>query len=96
MYIAGFSIDTLPTPAQAAGMIYLFGLGTVPMLAGITVLRSKGYFPQKPPLKKLVPLTVFVFGCLFVLRGANLGIPYLSPKVSMTGGAVKAACCHKN
>jgi len=96
VYMALSAAITLPTPPQAAAMIYLFGLGTFPMLAGITILRQKAHFLRTPQLKRLVPLTVFVFGFLFVLRGANLGIPYLSPKVSMKGGAVKAACCHKN
>jgi heme oxygenase len=41
------------------------------------------------------PVIMGVLGCLFILRGANLGIPYLSPKIEATGIGVKAACCHK-
>ena len=37
----------------------------------------------------------YSFGALFLLRGMNLGVPYLSPKVTVEAGAVKQTCCHK-
>ena len=76
--------------------MYAFGIGTLPMLISITVLKSKAPLFRLQHAKKLVPVVMFVFGCLFVLRGMNLGIPYLSPKVEVTPQhEVKASCCHK-
>jgi hypothetical protein len=40
-------------------------------------------------LLKAVPVAVFLLGSLLILRGMGLGIPYLSPDLSASGG-----CCH--
>ncbi len=95
VYMALSASMTLPDVAQSVGMIYVFGLGTIPMLVGITVLKSKVSFLRTNQLRRLVPVVVFSFGCLFVLRGMNLGIPYLSPKVSVSHTGVHSSCCHK-
>lgn len=80
---------------EVAAFIYSFGIGTTPMLLAITIFRSKVSYALNGTVKKLVPLFVFAFGLLFVLRGLNLGIPYLSPKVHMSGQRIDAECCHK-
>lgn len=76
--------------------MYAFGLGTVPMLVGLTLLRGKAGFVNRLSVRKLVPVAMFVFGCLFMVRGMNLGIPYLSPRVTIENQEVKTSCCHKN
>ncbi len=81
--------------AQVMAFMYVFGLGTAPMLIALTVLRSRMTFLQRFQIRKLVPVFMFAFGGLFLLRGMNLGIPYLSPKVMVEAGQVKACCCHK-
>ncbi len=83
------------TAIQAAGMMYVFGLGTLPMLVSITLLKTRLAFIRTNHIRKLVPVVMFSFGCLFMLRGMNLGIPYLSPKVTVTSHEIKACCCHK-
>jgi len=77
---------------QAAAMMYVFGAGTLPMLVSITLLKSKLSFLRTQHIRKLVPVVVFAFGCLFILRGMNLGIPYLSPKVVVEQHEIKACC----
>jgi uncharacterized protein len=83
---------TASSTSQAAGMMYLFALGTTPVLVTITLLKTKLHFGV---LRRMVPAVMFTFGVLFLVRGMNLGIPYLSPKVVVQGGVVKAHCCHK-
>jgi sulfite exporter TauE/SafE len=94
VYMALSASITATTTLQAVGLIYTFGIGTVPMLVGITLLKSKLTFFRSAHVKKLVPVVVFAFGCLFVLRGLNLGIPYLSPEVVMEKQEIHS-CCHK-
>ena len=94
VYMALSASMTLNSPTQVVGLIYFFGLGTMPMLVSISLLKSKVRFLQGSHIKKLVPVVVFSFGCLFVLRGLNLGIPYLSPKVEVAHNAIHS-CCHK-
>ena len=95
VYMALSASLAVPSSAQAVGLMYIFGLGTVPMMAAITLLKSRMAFLRTNHVRKLVPVIVFAFGCLFVLRGMNLGIPYLSPKVVVAQHEIRS-CCHKH
>lgn len=94
VYMALSATLTIPSGTGAALFMYAFGMGTVPALVTITLLKQRIRFLQAGYLKKFVPVVVLVFGCLFVLRGLNLGIPYLSPKVEMSKHQIHS-CCHK-
>lgn len=94
VYMALSASINAATPLQAVTFIYAFGLGTIPMLASISLLRTRVSFVRMQHIRRLVPITVFAFGLLFVLRGLNLGIPYLSPKVTVTKHEIRS-CCHK-
>jgi uncharacterized protein len=94
VYMALTASLSATSSAQSAAMMYAFGIGTLPMLVSITLLKTKLTFLRRNNLRKLVPVIVFSFGCLFVLRGMNLGIPYLSPKVVVAQHEIRS-CCHK-
>lgn len=58
-----------------------FGAGTTPILWTLAVLKTNLKFDLK---KKLKPMTIslsIIVGVLLILRGLNLGIPYISPKM---------------
>jgi sulfite exporter TauE/SafE len=95
VYMALSASVTATSPAQSALMMYAFGLGTMPMLLSITLLKARLSFLKTNHIRKMIPVVVFSFGCLFVLRGMNLGIPYLSPKVVVSCHEIKSSCCHK-
>jgi sulfite exporter TauE/SafE len=95
VYMALSAAATADTALQSMALMYAFGAGTLPMLITLTVLKTKESFLRMQHLKKLVPAIMLVFGCIFVLRGMNLGIPYLSPQVQVEQQEVKASCCHK-
>ncbi len=63
------------------GTLYmiLFGLGTIPMLLGITLAGNMMSFSIRKRINQFIPVLVVIVGILFVLRGLSLGIPYLSP-----------------
>jgi sulfite exporter TauE/SafE len=88
---------SVDTPWAAVGVMYAFGLGTVPMLVSLVVLKRRitARF-SKASLYRFVPIIMLFFGSLFLLRGLNLGIPYLSPSVSIEQNEVKSSCCHKH
>lgn len=74
-------------------VMFVFGLGTVPALWALTVLKSKirpAIRSRFRPMAKLLTLGV---GLLLILRGLNLGIAYVSP-ASQDGKTLKE-CCHK-
>ncbi len=59
----------------------LFGIGTSPAMFSASIVTS--LFSQKVRKKIIqsVPVFAFVLAIIFILRGLNLGIPYLSPKL---------------
>ena len=94
VYMMLSAVMVLHSPLEAVSFAYFFGIGTTPMLVSIILFRSKLNFGRANAFKALTPIFVFGFGCLFLLRGLNLDIPYLSPKVQVTNGEIHS-CCHK-
>jgi len=77
MAIAG----AIGTGSVGLGTLYmiLFGLGTIPMLLGISLAGNLLSLTVRNRINKLIPVMVVVVGIFFILRGLSLGIPYLSP-----------------
>jgi uncharacterized protein len=78
------------------GAIYmvLFGLGTIPMLLAISIAGNILSQKIRQKLSKVIPVFIILLGILFILRGMNLGIPYISPKLQQEGGKATMECCH--
>ena len=77
-------------PDMAGLAMAMFGLGTLPLLIGLN-LTSNRFFSAYPGLfSKLIPISVVFVSAILILRGMELGIPYLSPElpVDMTSGEV--------
>jgi uncharacterized protein len=58
----------------------LFGLGTTPMLLGISLMGSMISIGLKRRFSKVIPAFIVTLGIIFIMRGMSLGIPYISPK----------------
>lgn len=80
-----------------------FGIGTLPamLLVGFAANKINPAFRQK--LNRFVPVLLTIVGSIIILRGLNLDIPYLSPKVTISTNQtntnqvkVEMSCCHKN
>lgn len=102
VYVALMNALIAGNPVSSAYTMIAFGIGTLPamIIIGFTANKlSKNQNRQK--LNKLVPYLLTVVGLLIVLRGMNLNIPYLSPKVTITAAEsenepkVELSCCHK-
>ncbi len=81
VYLAVAGAANTFTPWDGALFMLAFGAGTLPMLLVLTAFGSKLSLCLRNKLRKLIPITVFVMGCLLIVRGMNLGIPYLSPQM---------------
>jgi sulfite exporter TauE/SafE len=68
---------------QGTFYMILFGLGTIPMMLTISLAGNMMGLTLRNRINKLIPVLVVVVGLLFILRGLDLGIPYLSPKKQM-------------
>lgn len=76
------------------GALYMmvFGAGTLPVMLILPLLGDLVSQKLRSRINKALPVIMFVFGVLFVLRGMDLGIPYLSPEMSCS--TPEATCCH--
>jgi hypothetical protein len=45
-------------------------------------------------MRRMVPVFIVLMAVLLILRGLNLGIPYLSPEMKKTESGTES-CCHK-
>jgi uncharacterized protein len=86
------------TIGSAASMA-VFGLGTLPALVGVGFFAQRINQTFRVKLTRAFPYLLSVIGLLVILRGANLGIPVLSPKMEQqtTLGHQKTVVveCHK-
>jgi sulfite exporter TauE/SafE len=72
-------------------LMAFFGLGTVPALVMVTFGGQFMGFTFRNKVQKLLPVFIFGMGVLLILRGLNLGIPYISPS---TGIGNEVISCH--
>ncbi|MDO5614657.1 MAG: sulfite exporter TauE/SafE family protein [Cruoricaptor ignavus] len=65
---------------QSAIFMGLFGLGTLPFMFVVVLAGNMMSQAFRIKVLKVIPVLMLVLGGLFILRGMELGIPYLSPK----------------
>lgn len=77
---------------SGALLMFFFGLGTLPLMY-VFILSSKWInAATRRYLNKIIPIWVIILGVLMILRGANLGIPYLSPTMNEETQTVEHCC----
>jgi sulfite exporter TauE/SafE len=78
-------VGAVATGSSVMGALYMviFGLGTAPMMTLAIYLGNFVSVAIRNKINKLIPYAVAVVGILFILRGLNLGIKYISPSKDM-------------
>lgn len=79
VYVALFGALAMANVQMGMAYMLLFGLGTVPMMSLVVMLSNLLSNPMRNSIQKLIPIFTIVIGMLFILRGLNLDIPYVSP-----------------
>ena len=64
---------------QGALFMALFGLGTFPFMFAVVFLGNMMTSAFRIKILKFIPVMMIILGGLFILRGMELGIPFLSP-----------------
>jgi sulfite exporter TauE/SafE len=93
VYIALAGALVMSRVYEGAFYMIAFGLGTIPMMLAISVAGNIISLKLRKRLSKVIPLFIILLGILFILRGLNLGIPYISPKLSQDGNKATMECC---
>ncbi len=70
---------------QSAVFMALFGLGTLPFMFAVVLLGNVISQQFRTKVLKVIPVVMILLGTLFILRGLELGIPYISPSASSMG-----------
>ena len=85
------------------GILYMafFGLGTLPVMFLTSVIGNFVSVGIRQKLTKVIPVLAILLAVIFILRGLNLGIPFISPKSEkmmlmekmQEGDRKKPPCC---
>ena len=78
---------------NGAFYMFLFGLGTVPMMSIAVLLGNFLKVSIRNKIQKVIPVFVVIIGLLFILRGLGLGIPYISPSDAKLQVSTNAVPC---
>ena len=84
VYAAIFAAVAMGGMLESSLYMVLFGLGTAPLLIALSIFGNFLTPALRNKFNKVVPYMLGVVAILIILRGLNLGIPYISPK--MDGG----------
>ncbi|MBT8378329.1 MAG: sulfite exporter TauE/SafE family protein [Ignavibacteria bacterium] len=79
---------------SGAAVMVLFGLGTVPVMFAVSIFGKFINIGIRTKLRKAIPVFAILLAAIFILRGMNLGIPYLSPKLSSHTEVSSEMECH--
>ena len=85
MIFIGLASSLLTPNFWGSGMaMFAFGLGTVPGMFAVGFLAQKMGSTFRLRMNQIYPYLMTLIGVMVILRGSNLGIPYLSPKIEQT------------
>lgn len=85
VYAALFAAISMGGILESAVYMGMFGLGTTPLLVVLSVFGTIVSPVLRTRLNKAVPYFLGLVAILLILRGLNLGIPYVSPKMDKGG-----------
>lgn len=73
----------------------MFGFATVPIMFAVSYFGNFVTVSFRSQIRKAVPLVIGLMAVLLILRGLNLGIPYISPQIEQTEEGLSEGECHK-
>ncbi len=79
---------------QGIAFMFAFGLGTLPAMLSLSLVSNSISINFRNKINKAVPIFIVAMALLLILRGLNLGIPYVSPEMSSTKPEC-SKCCHR-
>ncbi len=76
------------------GILFMaaFGSGTLPAMVALSMFGHLASISMRNNIRKLTPYVIATMGILLILRGLNLGIPFISPVLE--AARPESAICH--
>jgi sulfite exporter TauE/SafE len=88
LYVALAGAATLGGTIHGALFLAGFGGGTLPLMLALSLLGRNIQGVIRERMAGVLPLLVVLLALLFILRGLNLGIPFVSPQVTTSHATV--------
>lgn len=85
---------SLASGSIMSGAVFMagFGFGTIPVMATLMVFGQWISLPVRQRMNRAIPYLIGCMAVILLLRGMNLGIPYLSPQKDER--TTEVSCCH--
>lgn len=94
VYLAIATALTTGSSLNGALLMFAFGLGTFPLMISVMIAGNYISLNARKKVRRLVPYFVGFMAVLLILRGMNLGIPYVSPALNNVANKSEAVQCH--
>lgn len=78
---------------KGAEFMFYFGIGTVPIMYAVAFLGQFITLKYRNHIRHAMPFVVSIMAVMLIVRGLNLGIPYVSPEFEKDNH--KVTCCEK-
>jgi sulfite exporter TauE/SafE len=92
VYLAATASLNQGSMGYSALFMLFFGIGTLPAMIGIVYSKKLIPTTAQSIFKKASPVFLTILGVLFICRGLDLDIPYLSPHISQTTTGTVNSC----
>lgn len=92
VYLALTSSIISSTTVNGGMFMLFFGLGTFPMMFATVLMGNYLNQSIRRKIHKAVPALLFFMAVLLILRGMNLGIPFVSPELGNAHHQVVTPC----
>lgn len=93
VYVAIAAALTGSTITGSVLFMTFFGLGTLPAMTAISYFGTSLSTGLRKTMRKAIPYGIALMAAVLILRGMNLGIPFISPVLQNPPGV--AVDCHK-
>ena len=88
VYVALAGAVTTGSLVESILFMILFGIGTIPVMLATSIAGKFINVTVRTRIRKLIPVLAVFLALIFILRGMNLGIPYLSPKLNKANSGI--------
>lgn len=94
VYLAIGSAMATGNMLYGAALMFVFGMGTFPLMISLMIFGRFISVTFRNRMRKMVPAFIVLTALIIILRGMNLGIPYISPQLQENNG-IEQVKCHK-
>ena len=92
VYVAVAATLSFTDVYHSIGFMAMFGLGTLPAMMLVAYAGQKLKVETRELLRKAIPYFIVAMGLILIMRGLNLGIPFISPELPQSPGGT--VVCH--